>query len=148
MLLMKVGLSGGIAIRSANLFEKLMPALFAVLIGILLVLIGWFTLARMPNVKVVDAWATAWLFGAVSGSTLVAVLPQLEAQNIPYETWAAALYPFMDIPALMTAIVLARIYLGKQSGDETERVQIWPIGRKASRGRLSQPYGWVWPSAS
>jgi len=31
-----------------------------------------------------------------------------------YEAWSAALYPFMDIPALVTAIVLASIYVGKQ----------------------------------
>jgi hypothetical protein len=34
MLLIKVGLSGGVAIRNANLAEMLLPALFAMVIGI------------------------------------------------------------------------------------------------------------------
>ncbi|BAU43040.1 sodium-dependent bicarbonate transport family permease [Leptolyngbya sp. O-77] len=118
MLLMKVGLSGGIAIREANLSEMLLPAMFAVVMGILIVFIGRYTLAKLPNVKVVDAVATAGLFGAVSGSTLAAALTLLEEQGIEYEAWAGALYPFMDIPALVTAIVVASIYLSKRKRDK------------------------------
>ncbi len=118
MLLIKVGLSGGIAIRNANLIQMLLPAVFAVIIGIAIVFIGRYTLAKMPKVKVVDAIATAGLFGAVSGSTLAAALTLLETESIQYEPWAAALYPFMDIPALVTAIVLASIYTSKQRSKE------------------------------
>lgn len=114
MLLIKVGLSGGIAIRNANLAEMLLPALFAVVTGILIVFIGRYTLAKLPKVRVVDAIATAGLFGAVSGSTLAAGLTILESEGMQYEPWAAALYPFMDIPALVTAIVLASVYISKQ----------------------------------
>lgn len=114
MLLLKVGLSGGIAIRNANLAEMLLPAAFAMIVGILIVFIGRYTLAKLPNVKTVDGIATAGLFGAVSGSTLAAALTLLETESITYEPWAAALYPFMDIPALVTAIVLASVYVSKQ----------------------------------
>ncbi|MEO1433070.1 MAG: sodium-dependent bicarbonate transport family permease [Cyanobacteria bacterium J06633_8] len=114
MLLIKVGLSGGIAIRNANLAQMLLPAVFAMATGILIVFIGRYTLAKLPKVKTVDAIATAGLFGAVSGSTLAAALTLLETESISYEPWAAALYPFMDIPALVTAIVLASIYASKQ----------------------------------
>ncbi|NEO30736.1 MAG: sodium-dependent bicarbonate transport family permease [Symploca sp. SIO3C6] len=114
MLLIKVGLSGGIAIRNANLVEMLLPAVFAVAMGLLIVFIGRYTLAKLPNVKTIDAIATAGLFGAVSGSTLAAGLTIMETEGIEYEAWAAALYPFMDIPALVTAIVLASVYTKKQ----------------------------------
>ncbi len=120
MLLIKVGLSGGIAIRNGNLVEMLLPALFAVLVGILIVFIGRYTLAKLPNVKTVDAIATAGLFGAVSGSTMAAALTVLETQGIEYEPWAAALYPFMDIPALVTAIVVASIYTSKKRASAGE----------------------------
>jgi hypothetical protein len=118
MLLLKVGLSGGIAIRNANLAEMLLPALFAVVTGILIVFIARNTLARMPGIKPLDAIATGGLFGAVSGSTLAAGITLLEGQGIQYEAWSAALYPFMDIPALVTAIVLASIYASKQKRDK------------------------------
>ena len=121
MLLMKVGLTGGQEIRNANLVDMLVPAIFAVAIGILIVFIGRHTLAKLPNVKVEDGIATAGLFGAVSGSTFAAGLTLLETDGIPYEAWTAALYPFMDIPALVTAIVLASLYTKKQrkAADET-----------------------------
>ncbi len=114
MLLMKVGLTGGQGIRSSNLAQILLPALFAVATGILIVFIGRYTLCKLPKVKMEDGIATAGLFGAVSGSTLAAALTIMETQEITYEPWAAALYPFMDIPALVTAIVLASIYTKKQ----------------------------------
>lgn len=114
MLLTKIGLTGGIAIRNSNLTEMILPAAFAVVLGIIIVFIARFTLAKLPKVKTVDAIATGGLFGAVSGSTMAAALTLLEEQNIQYEAWAGALYPFMDIPALVTAIVVANIYLNKK----------------------------------
>ena len=114
MLLTKIGLTGGIAIRNSNLTEMVLPAAFSVGIGILVVFIARYTLAKLPKVKTIDAIATGGLFGAVSGSTMAAALTLLEEQNIQYEAWAAALYPFMDIPALVTAIVVANIYLNKK----------------------------------
>ena len=118
MLLIKVGLSGGIAIRNANLAEMVLPAIFAVITGIAIVFIARNTLARMPGVKTLDGIATGGLFGAVSGSTLAAGITLLEGQGIEYEAWSAALYPFMDIPALVTAIVLASIAAGKQKREK------------------------------
>ncbi|WP_036480594.1 sodium-dependent bicarbonate transport family permease [Myxosarcina sp. GI1] len=123
MLLIKVGLKGGIAIRESNLAEMLLPAVFAVVIGILIVFIARYTLAKLPKVRVVDAIATGGLFGAVSGSTLAAGITVLEQQDIAYEAWAGALYPFMDIPALVTAIVLASIYTSKQNRTAEESLK-------------------------
>jgi hypothetical protein len=114
MLLTKIGLTGGIAIRNSNLLDMVLPMIFAITVGILVVFIARYTLAKLPKVKVVDALATGGLFGAVSGSTMAAGLTVLEEQNIQYEAWAGALYPFMDIPALVTAIVVANIYLNKK----------------------------------
>lgn len=118
MLLITVGLEGGISIREANLLEMLLPALFSVGIGILIVFIANYTLAKLPQIRVVDALATGGLFGAVSGSTLAAAISTLEAQGTFYEAWSPALYPFMDIPALVTAIVLASIYTRKQKREK------------------------------
>lgn len=114
MLLMKIGLTGGIEIRNSNLVEMILPALFSVVTGVLIVFIARFTLAKLPKVKTLDALATGGLFGAVSGSTMAAAFTLLDEQNMPYEAWSAALYPFMDIPALVTAIVVANLYLNRR----------------------------------
>jgi uncharacterized protein len=121
MLLTKIGLTGGIAIRNSNLADMVLPALFAVVTGIAVVFIARYTLANLPKVRTVDAIATGGLFGAVSGSTMAAGLTVLEEQKISYEAWAGALYPFMDIPALVTAIVVANIYLNKKKPKELAR---------------------------
>jgi hypothetical protein len=139
MLLMKVGLEGGISIREANLAEMALPAGFAIIIGILIAFIGRNTLAKMPGVKVVDGIATGGLFGAVSGSTLAAALSALEGQGISYEAWSPALYPFMDIPALVTAIVFASIYTSKQKSlSKQESLSKQPV---AAGGNPSEPDG-------
>jgi hypothetical protein len=82
---------------------------------------------------------------------MAAGLTVLEEQKIPYEAWAGALYPFMDIPALVTAIVVANIYLNKkkrsapgehlskqeylsQQQAADNRVKIWPIIEESLRG--------------
>jgi len=151
MLLIKIGLTGGIAIRNSNLGEMVLPMICAVATGILIVFIARYTLAKLPKVKVVDAIATGGLFGAVSGSTMAAGLTVLEEQNMTFEPWAGALYPFMDIPALVTAIVIANIYLNKKKlkesvyaagsdslgatpGPVANRVKIWPIIEESLRG--------------
>ncbi len=124
MLLTKIGLTGGIAIRNSNLLDMVLPMIFAIVVGILVVFIARYTLANLPKVKTVDAIATGGLFGAVSGSTMAAGLTVLEEQKIPYEAWAGALYPFMDIPALVTAIVVANIYLNKRKIREAANTNI------------------------
>lgn len=133
MLLMRVGLEGGMSIREANLAEMLLPALFAMLIGSAIVLLGRYTLALLPSVRTEDGIATAGLFGAVSGSTLAAAIVVMESDGIAYEHWAPALYPFMDIPALVVAIVLANLYLKRKDGSN-EKVRIWPIIKESLQG--------------
>nr|WP_199299304.1 sodium-dependent bicarbonate transport family permease [Trichocoleus sp. FACHB-46] len=133
MLLTKIGLTGGIAIRNSNLTEMILPAAFAVAVGILVVFIARYTLAKLPKVKTIDAIATGGLFGAVSGSTMAAALTLLEEQKMPYEAWAAALYPFMDIPALVTAIVVANIYLNHKKRSAA--------GESLSKQEYSSPAG-------
>jgi hypothetical protein len=78
MLLMKVGLKGGMAIGEADLAAMLLPALIAVFVGCLIVVIGRYTLAMLPGIRTEDGIATAGLFGAVSGSTLAAGMVVLE----------------------------------------------------------------------
>ncbi|MEM1267505.1 MAG: sodium-dependent bicarbonate transport family permease [Pseudomonadota bacterium] len=109
LLLLKVGLGAGMSVRESNPAELAIPALAAAGFGVLIVLLGAATLARRRGVAWVDGVATAGLFGAVSASTLAAGMAMLDAEGIAYEGFIGALYPFMDLAALLTAIVLARM---------------------------------------
>lgn len=134
MLLMRIGLNGGMEIRDANLADMLLPALAAMGIGAGIVLLGLVTLALLPNVAREDAIATAGLFGAVSASTLGAAMVMLEQDGIEYEAWVPALYPFMDIPALVLAIVLAGLHKAKSEGGDRKKVNVWGIVRESLQG--------------
>lgn len=118
LLLLKVGLGAGISIREADLIALAVPAVLAAGVGIAIVLIGSGTLARWRGVSNMDGMATAGLFGAVSASTLAAGMAMLDAESIFYEGFIGALYPFMDIAALVTAIVLARMAAARKAASE------------------------------
>jgi hypothetical protein len=109
LLLLKVGLGAGISIREADFVALAVPAVCAILAGVGIVLLGSNTLARWKGVSKMDGYATAGLFGAVSASTLAAAMAMLDEEGVVYEGFIAALYPFMDVAALVTAIVLAKL---------------------------------------
>lgn len=134
MLLMRIGINGGMEIREADLAAMALPALFSAVLGIGIVLLGRVTIALMPGVKTEDGIATAGLFGAVSASTLAAAMVLLEEDSIEYEAWVPALYPFMDIPALVLAIVLANMHMAKRDGTARKKVKVWPIIKESLQG--------------
>ncbi|MEM6973437.1 MAG: sodium-dependent bicarbonate transport family permease [Pseudomonadota bacterium] len=136
MLLMRIGLNGGMEIRNAELADMILPALAAVLLGAGIVLLGLLTLAQLPGIQREDAIATAGLFGAVSASTLGVAMVLLEQEGIAYEAWVPALYPFMDIPALVLAIVLARMHTERQGTTTCKgrRVGVWTIVKDSLQG--------------
>ena len=134
MLLMRIGLEGGMEIREARLSEMLLPALIAVVVGCAVVIVGRYTLAALPGVRLEDGIATAGLFGAVSASTLAAAMVMLEEQDVGFEAWVPALYPFMDIPALILAILLANMYFARQQGGKREKVHAGAIILDSLRG--------------
>lgn len=134
MLLIKIGIEGGIEIREADIGAMLLPALSAMIIGVVIVLVGSFAFSLLPGIKREDGIATAGLFGAVSASTLAAAMVMLEQESIFFEAWVPALYPFMDIPALIVAIVLASMYLHNKNNDNNTRVHVWDIIKESLRG--------------
>jgi hypothetical protein len=134
MLLLRIGIKGGMEIREAELADMALPALISVILGLAIVAIGRYTLAYLPGVKTEDAIATAGLFGAVSASTFAAAMVVLDEANVAYEAWVPALYPFMDIPALLLAIVLANLHKAKQTGGKAAKVKLWPIVKESLQG--------------
>lgn len=132
-LLMSIGLDGGMEIREADFAALALPAAFAIAIGCICVLIGAFTLGRLPGIDRDDALATSGLFGAVSASTLAAAIIVLDEQDIIFEAWTPALYPFMDIPALVLAIVLASIHAQKSAADN-DKARVGTIILDSLRG--------------
>ncbi len=124
LLLITIGMEAGMEIRGAEWAAMLLPMGFAVLLGVGIVAIGAALLTRLPRLQAEDGIATAGLFGAVSASTLAAAMVVLEGVDLPFEAWVPALYPFMDLPALLTAIVLARLARQRRDGGGGSRVPL------------------------
>jgi len=133
MLLMRIGINGGMEIKEAHLVDMLFPALITVVVGLVIVLVGTLFFSFISSVKKEDGIATAGLFGAVSASTLAAAMAVMEEKELFYEAWAPALYPFMDIPALILAIVLANIYLSKNKEEKKKSISVWGIIKESLR---------------
>ena len=124
LLLITIGMEAGMEIRGAEWAAMLLPMGFAVLLGVGIVATGAALLTRLPRLQAEDGIATAGLFGAVSASTLAAAMVVLEGVDLPFEAWVPALYPFMDLPALLTAIVLARLARQRRDGGGGSRVSL------------------------
>lgn len=129
VLLMKIGLQGGIELKNAEMNEIFFPLLISAVLGFVIVIIGRFSFSLM-KVKREDGIATAGLFGAVSASTLAAAIIHLEQENIFYESWVPALYPIMDITALVFAIILSQ--KAKACGGKS--IKILPILKDSLQG--------------
>ncbi len=134
VLLMRIGIRGGIEIRDANLAEMLLPAFFSVMIGLGIVVLGRLFFSMLPKVRFEDGIATAGLFGAVSASTLAAAIVLVEEESMYFEAWVPALYPFMDIPALILAIVLANLHRQKKHAYEAHGFRVVQIVADSLRG--------------
>jgi len=134
MLLMRIGLEAGMEIREADLGTIFLPVLAAAFVGCAIVVIGRAILPRLPGIRTEDGIATAGLFGAVSASTLAAALVVLEESGVAFEAWVPALYPFMDIPALILAIVMASVHKQRTSGEEGEAIGYRAIVVDSLRG--------------
>ncbi len=134
MLLMRIGLEAGMEIREAELGAILLPVIASAAVGCIIVLAGRSILPRLPGVRMEDGIATAGLFGAVSASTLAAALVVLETEGVTFEAWVPALYPFMDIPALILAIVLVGVHQQRTEGGKRARVSYGAIVADSLRG--------------
>lgn len=137
LLLLKVGLGAGISVREADVIALAVPAFCAAAIGVAIVLLGGRTLARWRGVSRMDGMATAGLFGAVSASTLAAGMAMLDAEKISYEGFIGALYPFMDIAALVTAIVLARMSAERRAAVAVEAGGSVTVGSGGAGGGIN-----------
>ncbi|MGC3937545.1 sodium-dependent bicarbonate transport family permease [Roseobacter sp. EG26] len=145
LLLLKVGMGAGISVREANFVELFVPAIGAAIVGIMIVFLGSWTLARWRGVSQIDGLATAGLFGAVSASTLAAGMAILDDGGIPYDGFIGALYPFMDIAALVTAIVMAKLSAARRTAPDVPVNADGTLARFGAAGRPSAPAGTIEP---
>ncbi len=113
-LLFGIGLKGGNGLHSATFDEFIAPALGTIVIGILIPLIAFVTLALIRNLSSVDRGSIAAHYGSTSLVTFSAGLLFLENNVIAVEGFATALLTLLEIPGLIVGI-----YLGTRASKST-----------------------------
>lgn len=133
-LLCAIGLKGGVGISKVGIVPVLAPAFAAITLGIGISLLGYIILTRL-RFDIANAGAIAGHYGAVSSATMVAGLAFLDKSGVNYEIFVPALYPFMDSPAVITAILLTRFALAKAKLGANVKVNPLKVFKESILGR-------------
>jgi len=115
IILASIGLRAGVAVNQVGISNVILPAIAAIVLGVLIVLLVFNLLKRLTNIDSANAASIAGHYGAVSSVTLAVSILFLDNMQSFYEPFVPALYPFMDTAALLTAVVLSRMGAGKKS---------------------------------
>jgi hypothetical protein len=108
LLLLAIGLKGGVELARAG--EGILPVELAALLALGFGLpIPAFLIARhLGRLTRADAASLGAHYGSVSVATFAVLVGHLAAQGIPYEARAPVWVVVLEVPAILTGIVLAR----------------------------------------
>ncbi|HEY8600846.1 MAG TPA: sodium-dependent bicarbonate transport family permease [Thermomicrobiales bacterium] len=107
-LLLSIGLRGGVELSNTSLGAFWKPALATLALGIAVPLWSYAILRYPGRFDVANAAALAAHYGSVSAVTFSASLTFLESLHIPYEGYMPTLVAFLEVPAIMVALLIAR----------------------------------------
>jgi hypothetical protein len=109
-LMVAIGLKGGIAVAMPGAAAGLLPTLAGgVLLGLLLPLPAFALLRLVTKLDRDTAAAVAGHYGSVSVVTFAAATGALTSAGIAYEGFMPAVLAAMETPAILTALLLARV---------------------------------------
>jgi len=108
-LLFAIGLKGGHELAVAGLAAIWKPALATLLLGAVVPLLSYTVARKVLRLTSADAAALAAHYGSVSAVTFAAVLAYCDALRISYEGFMPALVTLLEVPAIVVAIVIARL---------------------------------------
>lgn len=138
-LLTSIGLGGGMRVVEAVKMDPallgvvLVIAMFAIICGIFFAFATANILKKFAKLKTADAWASGGHYGAVSSATLaigvgIASAAQEAAPlELIFVGWMAAMYPFMDSPAILSAILFGRMAITREGLGAGAKVDIKKI---------------------
>lgn len=108
-LLVSIGLKGGVQLSTADPAGVFVPAIAAVLLGLIIPPIAYAVLRRVAGFARPDAAAIAAHYGSVSVVTFAVVLSYLDRLRIPYEEFVTTLLVILEIPGIAVGILIARL---------------------------------------
>jgi hypothetical protein len=118
-LMMSIGFKGGVSIAGVGVDLRLLGALaLGAALSFAVPFLGYAALRATTRLTAVDAAAVAAHYGSISIVTFVAGTQAVIAAGLPYEGWIVAVAAVMEMPAILSAMWLARRgAAGKSAGE-------------------------------
>lgn len=114
-LMMAIGLKGGVEMSKASLTPDVFGlAAVAILLSFGLPFLAYMLLRFISKLSRIDAAATAGHYGSISIVTFVAATQALQLAGIVSSGYMVAMAALMEVPAIMSALLLARRGMKKQ----------------------------------
>jgi hypothetical protein len=115
-LLLAIGLKGGVALRSTDARDLVVPLVLAVAIGLVTPLIVYAVLRVLTPLGGVDRGAVAAHYGSTSLVTFTAAIVALETAAIAVPGYAATVLTVMEIPGILVGLLLGRRHASVRGG--------------------------------
>lgn len=109
-LLLAIGFKGGTALSQSSLQEIALPIAATLAFGAIIPVVVFFASMKFLKFSVANGAAMAAHYGSVSAVTFMATLAFLDKRFIEAESFMPALMAVMEIPAIVAALFMARIY--------------------------------------
>lgn len=106
-LLISVGIHGGIELSHIHFNEAIPSILIAILLGVTLPIIAYFTIVYIGKLERLNAVAIATHYGSVSAGTFLTAVAFLEVLQINYEKHPVIMLAIMESPAILVGLILA-----------------------------------------
>lgn len=107
-LMIAIGLKGGIALQQHVDIALLKMSVLVLIFGATLPLIAYPLLRYFGGISKINAGAVAAHYGSVSVATYAVAIALLESQNIQYEAYFPLFVVLLEMPAIITGLVLAK----------------------------------------
>jgi len=116
IILFTIGINGGIKLKHASLEDMFVAILAALFLSFFMLIIAYLLINKVFKFDRTNSLALAGHYGSVSAVTFVAGLSFLDKMEVQYEDYMPALLVIMEGPAIITAIILYKIYAQKENG--------------------------------
>ncbi len=117
-LMLAIGFKGGVELGHSNPGGQVLLTLGAAIAMAAVVPVYCFFILRR-RLNVYNAAAIAATYGSVSAVTFVTATAFLDQSGIPYGGYMVAAMALMESPAIVVAVILARLALSKPGPDDT-----------------------------
>ncbi len=123
-LLIAIGMKGGASVAEAGVTVQLAATIAAgVTLSFLMPVIAFAWLRMTTRLPAIDAAAVAGHYGSISVVTFVAAGEVLTEMGVAAEGWMVAVAAAMEAPAILTALVIARMSGAASSGSPSALVR-------------------------